>query len=55
MEATKFAFALRMNEEDAKMLEFLKSRLGMGTSQILRHAVRRLYQAESAAVKKESK
>ena len=38
--------SLRFNDQDKEMIDYLKERLGMGATQVIRHALRRLYQAE---------
>ena len=38
--------SLRLTDEDKTMLDYLKERLGMRTAQVIRHALRKLYQAE---------
>ena len=38
--------SLRVNDEDIEMIAYLKQRLGIGSSSVLRLALRRLFQAE---------
>jgi len=54
MKTALYPYTMRMNKEDAQMIEYLKTRLGMGTAPVFRLALRRLYQAERAAEKRES-
>jgi predicted DNA-binding protein len=46
MEKTHYASSIRFTKEDHEMIEYLMKRLGMKSTQVLRLALRRLYQAE---------
>lgn len=46
---------VRFNDEYEEMLAYLVKRLKMKSTQVQRHAVLRLYQAERAAEKRQSK
>lgn len=46
MEKMQYPTSFRWNEDDHKMIEYLMERLGMKSTQVLRLALRRLYQAE---------
>ena len=56
MAAIVHPYPIRFNDEDLVMVEFLKGRLAVDSpSQVVRHAVRRLYQAEMRDAAKELK
>jgi hypothetical protein len=46
MKRQDHAMSLRINDEDKEILGYLKERLGMGPTQVIRLALRRLFQSE---------
>lgn len=46
MSKSEHPISLRVNDEDIAMIEYLKKRLGVGLSGVIRQALRKLYRAE---------